>query len=213
VLDEGIMEQQLVNATWGLVVATSLLVLATLIPLISGILDRREKRMTIAANVIPDLNILKSRLNAQIGTLKNTKDPSDEVIARVHKSYEKDSKVLAPLFDVRELSMKSLNDLYILRHLIAFADDDLHVIMRLLENDTPDREQIRDRWLKIQRSYVAARSSLDAVENALPRKLRNIDGEDFWTRFARVSNERESAAAQAMAIQATERRTSDRSGD
>ena len=202
------MEQQLVNATWGLVIATSLLVLATLIPLISGILDRREKRMAIAANIVPDLNMLKSRLNGRITTLKNTKDPSSEIVARVHKGYERDSKVLKPLLEVRGLTMKSLNDLYILRHLITFADDDLHVIMKLLEDDTPDTEQVRDRWLKIQRSYIAALASLNAVEKSLPRKLRNVDGEDFWTRFARVSDERESAAAQGMAIEATEKRTS-----
>lgn len=202
------MEQQLVHATWGLVIATGLLVIAALIPLISGILDRREKRALIAAEIIPNLNILKSRLRGRIATLKKTKDPTSKDVDSVHERNERDVEVLAPLLEVAGLKMKSLNDLYILRHLLSFAHDDLHNIKDLFENDDIDQERVREYWQKIQRSYLAALSTLDAVEEALPRKLRNIDGEDFWTRFARVSDEREGAAAQVMAIDATEKRTS-----
>ena len=49
-------------ATWGLVVATGLLVLASIIPVFNGFQDRRRAREVLAAQVIPNMHLLKSRL-------------------------------------------------------------------------------------------------------------------------------------------------------
>jgi hypothetical protein len=45
---------------------------------------------------------------------------------------------------------------------------------------------------------AAAKVSLVAGEELLPRKSRTIDGETFWDRFTRVSHEREHGAEQQL---------------
>ena len=66
-----IVDTQLVGATWGLVVVTSLLVIATIIPFLGDILKRRNERAIVAARTVPDMNILRSRLEGAVDQLGN----------------------------------------------------------------------------------------------------------------------------------------------
>jgi hypothetical protein len=57
------VESQLVEATWGLVVATSLLFLAAIIPAIGEIRARSSQKKELASNVIPVLHAERVHLN------------------------------------------------------------------------------------------------------------------------------------------------------
>jgi hypothetical protein len=203
------MEEQLVRATWGLVVATSLLVVATLIPLIGDILARRDRRLRLASQVVPDLNILKNRVQDATEHMLKILEPSQEQVEFYFRSCLRSLEFLHPLIEIRDFDLRAMNELFILRHLLTFARDDLRELSQPLEtNDTQSVRARDETWHRICRSYLASQRTIVVIESTLPRRMRKIGGEDFWARFSRVSNEREAEAAASIAAQLTEKRTS-----
>jgi hypothetical protein len=205
------MEQELIKATWGLVLVTGLLVIATLIPLITDILRRRDEKAAVATRAVPDMNILRSRLDGACERLaRPTELSEDEVREQLHRT-ETDLEILHPIIEVREASLKFTNELFILRHLLTFAHDNLIQSVPLFSSVDPRSVRMRDEALrKAQRAYNAAVLTLDAAEDLLPRKQRTIDGERFWDRFSRVSDDRENQAAQNILAKNTVHRTQQR---
>jgi hypothetical protein len=199
---------QLVRATWGLVVATGLLVVATLIPFVGDILARRDRRLRLASQVVPDLNILKSRVRDATERMTEIVEPSQEDLNFYIQSCRRDLELLDPLIGIRDVNLTAMNELFILRHLLTFARDDLQGIHQFLGTDDPKSVRARDEtWRRICRRYAASQLTIAAIESSLSRRLRNIGGEDFWTRLRRVSDEREAQAAASIAAQLTEKRT------
>lgn len=176
------------TATWGLVAATALLFLASAIPAIGAILDRRRKRAERVAALIPDLHIIRTRINGAIDHHANS-NPDDGELKSWAENIGEILGMLKPLFKPgRREGLKFTNELYICRHLLTQAYYEyLHA---------PQAERF-DRTAKLSRAQhlcVATKTTLAAAEDQLPSKLRTIDGERFWDRFSRLSSEREQSA-------------------
>lgn len=187
------MVDNLITATWGLVVVTALLVAASTIPVVLEYLKRRSQ---LAARFVPDMHILNSRLKGRMESLIDTKLVTGSAIADIAETSHKDLEIVARLIEVRGSGLKFTNELYICRHLLTYASQDLHSAAKLANSH--EEQEIRRRDAMIARAcqaYGAASITLTEAEALLPKSDTLIDGEQFWDRFARVSDERERKAA------------------
>jgi hypothetical protein len=92
-------------------------------------------------------------------------------------------------------SLLFVNELYLVRHLLTEAKRQLTRAVELIDQTSPDDIRAQDEALRgARRAYKAALMSIDAATQLLPERLRTIDGEDFWDRINRVSDDRESEA-------------------
>lgn len=193
------MEDPIVAATWGLVVVTALLVVATVVPFVGDLLKRRSERAVIASRAVPDMNILRSRLEAAVERLGKSESLTKDRLEWQAASCDNELRILAPVIEVRDASLKFTNETFLVRHLLTFTVQALTEAADLA--DEADAESIRKRDKLVRdarRGYQAALLSLDAAESLLPKSQRLVDGERFWDRFARVSDERENAAAEIL---------------
>jgi hypothetical protein len=196
------METELVRATWGLVVATALLVIAAIVPLIRDAADRREQKQRISSQLIPDMNILRSRLEGADGRLANSRSLTDAAIGRLMEFVELELGMIGRIIGEGERpSLLFANEVYIVRHLLTQASNELKRAQRLADKTDPDDVRARDdALLRVRRLYKAALMSLDAAEQQLPSNIRTINGESFWDRFYRVSREREAEAERSFVV-------------
>ncbi|WP_395638371.1 hypothetical protein [Pseudolysinimonas sp.] len=205
----GADESAIVGATWGLVVVTALLVVATVIPFVGELLRRRAERAVVASRAVPDMNILRSRIVGAVDRLGSSDATLQRAIEHQEVLCDKELHMLAPIIEVRDASLKFTNELFLVRHLLTFSRQNLEKAAKV--PDTSPAADIRKRDALVgdaRRSYMAALLSLDAAEELLPRRERLVDGERFWDRFARVSDERENDAAAALAAARPVSRTS-----
>jgi hypothetical protein len=193
------MEKELVQATWGLVVATALLAIASIVPLIRDTLDRREERRRIGAGLVPDIMILRSRLVGGSNELAASRSWSEQEIKdRVQWNDEELDIIDSIIVQGSRPSLLFVNELYLVRHLLTQAKLRLERSLALTnKTDAEDIKQRDDKLASARIAYAAALASLDAAAQLLPRKARTINGEGFWDRFAHVSDERESEAEES----------------
>jgi hypothetical protein len=155
------------------------------------------------------MNILRSRLEGGVKRLGTPATMDGAAISAQADSCDHELHMLAPIIQVREASLKFTNELFLVRHLLTFA---LHTLQSAANiDDTAPVADTRRRdalVLDARRTYKAALLSLDAAEELLPKRERLVDGERFWDRFARVSDERENQAASALTAEAPVSRTS-----
>jgi predicted Zn-dependent protease len=176
------------TATWGLVVATALLVVAAAIPAIGAMLDRRRSQLQRLAAIIPDLHLLRSRVNGAIKHYDDDHATDDEIRNRV-VNIEGMQRLLVSTFDAGlEEGLELTNELYICRHLLTQAN---HEYTNAVEKDPRDKSESLRRGVLL---LIAARTTIDAIEGLLPQKKIKVQGERFWDRFIRVAEEREKAA-------------------
>ena len=90
----------LVHATWGLVTATGLLVIASAFPAISAIHERWTKAHSRAAHLIPDLHMLRSRFGGTVRELDEAGDPDEHWFDAMLASNDCDLEILEPLIDL-----------------------------------------------------------------------------------------------------------------
>lgn len=205
------MEDDLVRATWGLVVVTGLLVVVSGLEFVRGLQQRRSERAQFAVKAVPDMNILRSRLEGAWQRLENPGRLDREEVEDQAEDCDEELGMLVPLVELREASLQFTNEIFIVRHLLTFARDSLNAAADLFGTTGEASIRQRDEELrKAQRAYRAALLSLDAAEELLPENERTIRGERFWDRFARVSDERENRAAALLVAEREERRTRER---
>lgn len=190
------MDDQIVAATWGLVVVTALLVIATIIPFVGDLLKRRSERAIVASRTVPDINILRSRLEGAVTRLGKTDRLDMRTLEQQEELCDDELRMLAPIIEVRDASLEFTNELFLVRHLLTFTAQSLAKAVALAEANDIESARGRDALVRdARRGYQAALLSLDAAEALLPASQRLIAGERFWDRFARVSDERENQAA------------------
>jgi hypothetical protein len=194
------METGLAHATWGLVVATALLVVATAIPVLGELADRRDKRIRMGAGLIPDMLILRSRLEGADTRLSNARSLSEEDVKRLIKWVNQELEMIYRIITKGDRpSLVFENELYLVQHLLTQAKQRLIIARELTDKTDPDEIRLRDdSLLGARRAYKAALLSLDAATQLLPAKVRTINGESFWDRFSRLSDERESEAGRSF---------------
>jgi hypothetical protein len=203
-------EHQLVLATYALVLATALLVVATAIPAIQRWQDERAARRAKASRVVPDINILHSRLAGGmrpfIGMVEMTKEQAERWLGRVEGEQEIAQEIIQHSYAI---SLKFANEMYLVRHFLTQIKIELKGIVQSYDRDNPEDEHDvrRDRLARIARLYKAGDATLRAAEDLLPREGRLVDGKSFWDRFASVSETRErSAEKELVDIRATSNR-------
>jgi hypothetical protein len=182
-----------VLATWGLVLVTFLLVLASTVP---ALIERRREKERTAASLIPDMHMLRSRLEGTVDVLIDPEMVGEDVLEDQLSRVDTDLELLGGILRVRGYtSLEFANELYVVRHLLTHAGERLSDALALIEEH--DEESVRRRDAAVSqacREYIAARISLGAAEGLLPKWARTIDGEAFWDRFIRVATRREREA-------------------
>jgi len=195
------MERELIQATWGLVIATFLLVVATIIPLFRDLADRRDRRRLLGSQLVPDMNILSSRLKGGCDRLAGGPVLSQAEIAGQLEWADGDLTMINNIIDSgARPSLLFVNETYIVRHLLTQARMELRRAQEIINGQGADEVPARGAASRRARTlYRAALVSLDAAEETLPTAIRTINGETFWDRFHRLAAEREAAAAASVA--------------
>jgi hypothetical protein len=175
------------TATWGLVGVTALLVAVTAILAAQSGFERRSRRRTLAASLVPDMHLLRTRLNGRIGDLDAARDIEN---AGLMRETAEDTQEFLDMVDPLIAAAPSegllvTNELYVLRHLITQA------LNAAAGADDPPSPKTS---LRVYRLLVAAKITLDSAEAGLPKRFTMIGGERFWDRLTRVSEERLAAA-------------------
>jgi hypothetical protein len=190
------------GATWALVVATALLFGATAIPAITSVIEVYAKRHRRAAEVIPDMHMLRSRINGLIAHLQTDGSVSASLVDGYVKDLDEQLDMLARVIrHAPKQGMKFTNELYICRHLMTQAKHEIERASSHAKRNKDDRGLALVSRIELQRalhSSAAAKTSIAAAEELLPRRARMIDGETFWDRFSRLSHEREQGAEQQL---------------
>lgn len=196
-------ENQLIVATWGLVLATFLLVVATAIPALASLAGRREEKRRIASQLIPTLHLMKNRMEAVVEDLLASYDTaisrSDPVqmdkIEFLLDGTRTDLEDLERLLsESRDIGLTAVSDLFVANHLVTQAQIELEKVLHPSEQTESGAVKRTESRRRVCRLYQAAIASLTEAESQLPKWSRNISGENFWHRFDRLSREREDVA-------------------
>lgn len=204
--DDELVEKELVQATWGLAIVTTLLVVMAIIPVLRDAADRRAQRRRISAGLVPDMIILRSRLTAACDNLADyTKWSEEDIRSQIDSADHEKSMLYRIITQGDRPSLLFVNELYLVRHLLTVASRRLTRAVQLTDQTSADDVRARDEALRgARRAYMAAVLSIDAATQLLPLKLRTINGEDFWIRINRVSGKRESEAEKLFIDQESE---------
>jgi hypothetical protein len=196
-----IFADALEGATWALVVATALLVVAAGIPAIASLAEYREKKRRASAELVPDIHMLRSRFNGVIASLSEEGPADAEHVEYWMEDNDEQLGILARLLDLGpEQGLRFTNELYVCRHLLSQARYEMRGAAREARERAANGDATvpRDALARALRLYAAARTTLQEAESLVPAKARSIDGESFWDRFTRVSHERERGADQEL---------------
>jgi hypothetical protein len=195
----------LVHATWGLVAATGLLVIAAAFPAISAIHERWTKAHSRAGHLIPDLHMLRSRFGGTVRELDEAGDPDAPWFDDMLASNDGDLELLEPLIDLAPSEgLEFTSELYVARHLLSQARYSIMTAESELESEVPDREAMTKALRRARNLYRASATTIDAAEHLIPhrrrtiRRRKSLKREAFLERFRRLGEEREERATQSF---------------
>ena len=103
------MEASLVAATWGLVAVTALLVGASLVP---QVVAQRAAARQLAAQIVPDMNILNSRLRALADRLLDADQWEKEDVEREIDNAEGMLSMVEPITEVRSAGLEFASETF-----------------------------------------------------------------------------------------------------
>ena len=192
---------ELITATWGLVVATILLVAAAAIPAIQAILNIWTERRRLASMTVPEIHILRDRVNKWAEQLLGNDPLSKADFEEWVHTTEHDLEILGRIADASpQFGIKFTNELYVCRHLLTQARTELKHGATISEK--PVSEEIartkHDCKMRSVRLFLAAELTLDQMDKLVPEWTQSIDGESFGKRFKRLSEEREAEAERKL---------------
>lgn len=146
------------QATWGLVAATALLVVAATIPLPRDAADRRERQRRISAQLVRDMNILRSRLEGARDCLADGRSLSDDTIKFQLGEANGELKIIGKLIEApNRPSLLFVNETYLVQHFLTQARIELRRAHSLANESTADAVRTRDdALLRARRVYKAA---------------------------------------------------------
>lgn len=201
-------------ATWALVVATTFLAVAAGIPLARDMADRRARQLLVGANLVPDVNLLRSRLESCSYRLADVEAVTRCDLKEAGDQLEEDLQILdgCVIQSSERPSLEFVSETYIARHFLTQAKLELSGALSLENSDDRDGVRRRDEAIRrARRCYKGAEMSLAAAEGLLAHEVRTIHGEGFWDRFARVTAERETEAERSFVGSRADRQRLDRS--
>jgi hypothetical protein len=181
-----LLADTLVHATWGLVIATFLLVIAATIPVVMNIRERWLTLAEQAARVIPPLHILASRVAGVMDEVVKLSCEFRGAQEDINEQLEMLEEIIA---DAPKLGLRFVSDLFIARHLLTQA----RISCERCWHEARGREAHRVNELNglIKLAHAQLKGALESIRQAeqyIPR--RKIAREDFWSRFTRLSAER-----------------------
>ncbi|MFF0064193.1 hypothetical protein ACFYRC_22075 [Streptomyces sp. NPDC005279] len=192
------MEDQLVLATWGLVVATLLLFAAGVIPAIAQFREWRERKNSLASALLPQLHGTRTQTADVRDTLLSLKaDAPMEEIAHLYYSVERICERIEGIQGHVALSIDQRLELYVLNSHLNL----LGLQLSLIGNED---EEIRNMALedasieeRLRISVIAAEASLlcmDRVDHLFVEVKRKYGGRTFTEEMmARVQDDSDSA--------------------
>ncbi|WP_143765144.1 hypothetical protein [Catenulispora acidiphila] len=156
------------------------------------------------------MNMLWSRVQGLTGRIQKLGASNESDLNNLLDDIDKQLRMLAKIIEKsHDMDLAFINELYILRHLLTQTHQALHAAIHLEEERKKDpgssdasADLIRrydKKMLEAHRNITASAITLDAAENLLPDWSRTINGEPFWDRFSRVSDERVGDAAAKLA--------------
>jgi hypothetical protein len=198
----------LARATWGLLTATALLVVATAIPAWQNWQATRRAKAAAAAALVPDMNIAHSRIARRVNRLLNLTKMSTSELQLLQENIQEDLNIVSRSVELSYgVSLKFANEMYIVRHLLTQAYNEVLALLAGVEETSVDDAGAHRRLVtatheqrlsRVCALYQAADATLLAGESLLPAATRTVDGQSFWDRFSSVAQEREAEAEKVL---------------
>ncbi|WP_430868223.1 hypothetical protein [Demequina aurantiaca] len=214
----------LVNATYGLVIATALLVIATGVPIFQRIREGVRRKRSVAAEVVPDLNMLLSRVRGTVDLLLTKKSAPLSAADHLISDGRTDQRIASDLKDrAASQSLEFSNEIYIAVHFLTMALGDMYILARTaanvegkasihdLDKNPPHHHSsgnmsVEARVAAVCAHYKAVELSLVAAEALLPKSARTIQGGTFWDRYSTQVDARQQKAEQDLVSQRAQAR-------
>jgi hypothetical protein len=184
-------------ATWGLVAATGLLVVASIVPVVNAFQDRRRAREVLAAQVVPTLHLLKGRLIGAQHRLMQAAESGDDYLIEDFRDDDVGGllHMIRTIVDnAHKFGLKFTNEIFVAQHLITQAGISAAMALDSRALTPPDRLAVDNNVKRSARLCLAAANTLGHAESSLPPASTQIEGEVFDARFKRLGKEREKDA-------------------
>ncbi len=189
-------DPKLVLATWGLVLATFLLFLASIVPAVGQFRDWSNKKKAIASTVIPVLHATRNHMLEIRSGLLSTDYMAQDTVAGIHGLVDRTRRHTAELEDSPGLSLDQRLELYVLLSHLGF----LQIRLSVVASGDPNKEsvvsieeQFRQAIIQVQ----AALLSLDRLDNFFARSRRGTFTDEM---IARVEHDNDEAEKQLVDI-------------
>ena len=191
----------LVVATWGLVAATTLLVIATSIPAVKAIIDRIREKKALATRIVPDLHILRDRVDKWANDLLAKENPTKAFFEEYVEVADHDLELLGRIASGSpHFGMEFASEVYVCRHLLTQTMYELRRCAKLSEEPLSEKV-VKEKSASLSRAttlYLAAKLSLVRMDELVPAWSQRIGEEKFADRFKRLNAEREAEAEKQL---------------
>lgn len=187
------------KATWALVLATGLLVLATAIPAVAALIDGWKRKTVLVARLIPELGFLKDRMASEAERLSRPALTLDE-LEFFQEELDEELEILSPLVQEGPLiGFAFMEELLLCRHLVTQARIEGDFVEMAWDN--PGNQEVKARQEHIDRAIrlcLAASKSLEAAALKLPLIAGRYRKTSFGDRLSELSRTREAAAEKEL---------------
>ena len=175
------LESQLVEATWGLVAATSLLFLASAVPAVGQFVSWSNKKKSLASDLIPVLHVMRTRATNMRSELLSLTSPvsSDEIV-----SLENDANYmrsdLKKLENHENLSLDQRLEIYVLGSQVVVLRFHLSWLCspgdpEVEESAVSDEQRLRESIIYCQATLL----SLDRLDRLFVGVRKKYHGRTF----------------------------------
>ena len=174
------MERELVEATWGLVAATSLLFLASVVPAVKELLNWSNSKKALASDLIPTLhairmNMTEVRANLLALTLPLASEDIDSIYTDVHN-------MLRPIHKIQNHEGLSLDQRLEMDVLVSHIEYLSARLSGVCSFDDPDVEYVLSENQRFQQCIVyceAALLSFDRLDHLFVGVRKRYRGHTF----------------------------------
>jgi len=185
------------KATWALVIATSLLVVAAAFPAYGALAQARRGKKVAVSRMIPELGFLRDRLARIVEELLED-EREQHIDLALH--LDEELEMLAPLTDqATSIGFALTEELLLCRHLVTQAGMELDLVEMYSETGTTKDTASRQKHLaRAVRLCLAGSRSVEAAALLLPRAAGRYRTTSFGDRLAELSREREASAEKEL---------------
>jgi hypothetical protein len=174
-------DSQLVMATWGLVLATALLFLSSIVPAIGQFRDWSGKKKAIASTVIPVLHATRSHMEEVRDELLSINYTEQDKIETTYGIMRAIIDQTSELEDLPNLSLDQRLELFVLQNHLRSVS--IHLSFTIgedpeLKSSLTPEEQFRRAVVQVQASFL----SLDRLDRFFARFRRKTFTDEMTSR-------------------------------